>query len=161
MFGAVAAEVAQRGEVHAVGVVTHLAFGAADACGKEVGQLADDVGRAVAQAVEVGQHDGGLPLVELDDGVLVERDAAPDAVVVRRQQALQVLVVGGKPFHPHIGVGGEVLHPMGMRYHHKVVFHDMVAVLVEHEAPFASGAEHVHAGMAQLRRVHGEEIGRV
>ena len=50
---------------------------------------------AVAQPVEVLQQDFRLPVVDLDDGVLVEADAAPDAVVVRRQQSLQVLVVGG------------------------------------------------------------------
>ena len=184
MLGAVAAEVAQRGEVHAVGylrerqalvvevffqdghrgavdeaadavagdaldgggeifgryveplgIVTHVALGAADACGEQVGQLADDDGgavavgvggvaagveldnvvhhrqaeashhlaveeqvavvEAVAQPVEVFQQDLRLSVVDLDDGVLVEADAASDAVVVRRQKTLQVLVVGG------------------------------------------------------------------
>ncbi len=40
---------------------------------------------AVAEPVEVLQQDFCLTVVDLDDGVLVEADAAPDAVVVRRQ----------------------------------------------------------------------------
>ena len=173
VLGAVAAEVAQRAEVHLVGnlrerktlvveiflqdrhrvavdeaadavagdsldgggkvlrrhvqppcIVAHFAFGAADTGGEQVGQLPDDIGgavavgigglaagvkledvvyhrqaeaphhlaveeqvavvHAVAQAVEVLQQDFRLPVVNLDDGVLVEADAAPDAVVVRR-----------------------------------------------------------------------------
>ena len=40
---------------------------------------------AVAQTVEVLQQDFRLPVVDLDDGILVEADAASDAVVVRRQ----------------------------------------------------------------------------
>ena len=250
MFGAVAAEIAQRGEVHAVGdlrerqalvieiffqdghcvavdeaadavagdtldgggevlrrhvqpfgIVAHLALGAADAGGEQVHKLSDDVGRAVgvgvsgfalrvrledvvhhrqaeashqfaieqqlavfhavAEAVEVLQQDFRLTVIDLDDGVLVERDAASDAVVVRRQLALQELVVGGEPLHLHSGGGGQVLRPSGVRHHHEVVFYDMVAPLVEHEAAFARRAEQVHAGVAQLRRVHREEIGGI
>ena len=250
MLGAVAAEIAQRCEVHAVGdlrerqtiiikiffqdrhrmavdetadavagdaldgggevlrrhmqplgVVAHLALGAADARREQVHQLLDDIGRAVAvriyglaqrvrledvvhhrqaeashqlaveqqlavvhavaQAVEVGEQNGGLSIGEFDDGVLIERDAAPDAVVVRRQLVLQELVVGGEPLHLHSGGGGQVLCPVGAHHHHEVVLNNMVALLVEHEAALARRAEQVHTGMAQLWRVHRQEIGGI
>ena len=174
VLGAVAAEIAQRGEVHPVGylrerqalvvevflqdghrgavdeaadavagdaldgggevlgryiqslgIVADVALRAADAGGEQVGQLADDNGgavavgvggvapgveledvvhhrqaeaphhlaveeqvavvEAVAQAMEVLQQDFRLAVVDLDDGVLVEADAAPDTIVIRRQ----------------------------------------------------------------------------
>ena len=116
---------------------------------------------AVAQTVEVGQDDGGLLVGEVDDGVVVERDAAPDAIVVRWQEALQELVVGGEPLHPQVWMCGQVLHAGGRRYHHEVVFHDMVAPVVEHEAALARRTEHVHAGVTQLRGVYREKIRRV
>ena len=116
---------------------------------------------AVAQPVEVFQQDFRLTVVDLDDGVLVEADAAPDAVVVRRQEPLQELVVGGKPLHLHPRHRREVLRPVGVWYHHQVVLHDVVAPLVEHEAPFPCPAQQVHAGVPQLRRIHRQEVRRV
>ena len=173
----------------------------ADASGKQVGQLTDDDGgavavgvggvapgveledvvhhrqaeashhlavekqvavvEAVAQAVEVIQQDFRLAVVDLDDGVLVEADAAPDAVVVRRQQALQKLVFGGEPLHLHPRCRREVLSPVGVWNHHQVVLHDMVAPLVEHKAPFTGRAQQVHTGASQLRRIHRQKIRRV
>lgn len=116
---------------------------------------------AVAQPVDVLQQDFRLTVVNLDDGVLVEADAAPDAVVVRRQQSLQVLVVGGEPLHLHPRRRREVLSPVGIRHHHQVVLHDVVAPLVEHEAPFTRRAQQVHTGVSQLRRIHRQKIRRV
>ena len=188
-------------DIEALGKVTHLALRAADACREQVRQLTDDVGRAVAvsvsglapgmeledvvyhgqaeaphhfaveqqmavvktvsQAVEILQHDGRLAVVELDDGVLVEADAATDAVVVRWQEAVQVLLFGGEPFHLHPVCGGDILCPVGLRHHHQVVLHNVVALPVEHKTAFPRRAEQVHAGVPQLRRVHAEEICRV
>ena len=116
---------------------------------------------AVAQAVEVLQQDFRLSVVDLDDGILVKADASPDTVVVRRQQSAKELVVGGEPLHLHSRYGGEILGTGGVGHHHKVVFHDVVALPVEHKAALARRAQQVHAGVAQLRRVHREEISRV
>ena len=116
---------------------------------------------AVAQAVEVLQQDFRLTVIGLDDGVLVERDAAPDTVVVRRQQSAEVFVVGGEPLNLHSRCCGEVLRPAWVRHHHQVVFYDVVAFLVEHETPLPCCAEQVHTGMAQFRCVHREEIGGI
>ena len=58
--------------------------------------------------MEVGKQMAGLFVCELDDWILVQRDAATDAVVVRWQQVLQELIVGGKPLHLHISVSREV-----------------------------------------------------
>ena len=116
---------------------------------------------AVAQPVEVLQQDFRLTVVDLDDGVLVEADAAPDAVVVRRQEAMQKFVVGGEPLHLHPRCRREVLRPVGVWNHHQVVLHDVVAPLVEHKAPLPRPAQQVHTGVSQLRRIHRQEIRRV
>lgn len=190
-----------RRHVQPLGIVAHLALGAADAGGEQVGQLSDDIGGAVAvgvgglalrvrledvvyhrqaeaahqltveqqvavvhavtETVEVCEENVRLPVGELDDRVVVERDAAPDAVVVRRQQSAEVFVVGGEPLDLHPLCRREVLRPCGVRHHHQVVFPDVVAFLVEHETPFASCAEQMHAGVTQFRRVHREEIGGI
>ena len=132
VLGAVAAEVAQRGEIHAVGylrerqalvvevflqdghrgavdeaadavtcdaldgggevlrryvkplgIVAHVALGAADAGGEQVGQLADDDGGAVA--VGVG---GVAPGVELEDVVHHRQAEAPHHLAVEEQVAV-------------------------------------------------------------------------
>lgn len=190
-----------RRHVQSLGIVAHLALGAADAGGEQVGQLSDDIGGAVAvgvgglalrvrledvvhhrqaeaahqltveqqvavvhavtETVEVCEENVRLPVGELDDRVVVERDAAPDAVVVRRQQSAEVLVVGGEPLDLHPRCRREVLRPRGVRHHHQVVFHDVVTFLVEHETSLPRRAEQVHAGVAQLGRVHREEIGGI
>lgn len=190
-----------RRYVEPFGIVADVALRAADACGKQVGQLTDDVGgavavgvggvaarveledvvhhrqaeaphhlaveeqvaviEAVAQAVDVFQQDFRLSVVDLDDGVLVEADAASDAVVVRRQEAMQEFVVGGNPLHLHPRRRREILRPVGVWNHHQVVLHDVVAPLVEHETSFPRRAQQVHAGMSQLRRIHRQEIRRV
>ena len=236
MLGAVAAEIAQRGEVHAVGnlgerqalvvqkafqdghsgavditadavachafdrggevfrrdvqppgIVAHLALGATDASGEQVGQLTDDVGgavamgvsgltasvdledvvhhrqaeaphhlavkeqvavvEAVAQTMEVLQQDFCLTVVELDDGVLVKADAAPDAVVVRRKQSSKELVVGGEPLHLHPWSGREVLGTARIGHHHKVVFRYVVTFFVEHKTTFTSSANKMHTSV--------------
>ena len=116
---------------------------------------------AVAQAVEVLQQDFRLTAIDLDDGVLVKADAAPDAVVVRRQQSAKELVVGGEPLDLHPRCRSEVLRPRGVRHHHKVVFPDVVAFFVEHKTAFARCAQQMHAGVAQFWRVHREEIGGI
>lgn len=113
---------------------------------------------AVAQPAEVLQQDFRLAVIDLDDGVLVEADAAADAVVVRRQEAMQEFVVGGEPLHLHPRCRREVLRPVWIRHHHQVVLHDVVAALVEHEAPFPRRAQQVHAGVPQLRRIHRQKI---
>ena len=247
MLGAVAAEITQRGEVHAVGdlgerealvvqkafhnrhggavditadavarhafdrggevfrrdvqplgIVAHLALGATDAGGEQVGQLTDDVGgavamgvggltasveledvihhrqaeaphhltveeqvavvEAVAQAMEVLQQNLRLAVVELDDGVLVKADAAPDAVVVRRKQSSKELVVGGEPFHLHSRSGREVLGTGGIGHHHKVVFRYVVTFFVEHKTTFTSSANKMHTSVTQFWVIHSEEI---
>ena len=168
-------------DVEALGIVAHVAFRAADAGGKQVCQLPDDiccavavcvgglalgveledvvyhgqaeaphhlsveeqiaVVEAVSQTVEILQHDGRLAVIDFNDGILVEADAAPDAVVVRWQQSTKELVVGGEPLHLHAGSRREVLRPCGVRHHHQVVLHDVVASFVEHKAPFARRAQ--------------------
>ena len=188
-------------DVEALGIVAHVALGAADACREHIRQLTDDVGGAVAvgvgglapcmeledvvyhcqaeaphhfaveeqvavvksvsQAVEVLQHDGRLAVVDFDDGVPVETDAAPDAVVVGWQQPTKKLVVGGKPLYLHARSSGEVLRPVGMRHHHQVVLHNVVAPLVEHKTPLPCRAQQMHACVRQLRSIHAEEIRRV
>ena len=190
-----------RGDIQALGIVADVALRAADAGGEQVGQLADDDGgavavgvggvaagveledvvhhrqaeaphhlaveeqvtviEAVAQPVEVLQQDFRLTVVDLDDGVLVEADAAPDAVVVRRQESLQELVFGGEPLHLHPRCRREVLRPVGVRNHHQVVLHNVVAPLIEHKAPLPRPAQQVHTGVSQLRRIHRQEIRRV
>ena len=144
-----------RRHVQSLGIVAHLALGAADAGGEQVGQLSDDIGGAVAvgvgglalrvrledvvhhrqaeaahqltveqqvavvhavtETVEVCEENVRLPVGELDDRVVVERDAAPDAVVVRRQQSAEVFVVGGEPLDLHPRCRREVLRPCGVR----------------------------------------------
>ena len=116
---------------------------------------------AVAQTVEVSQDDVGLLVSEMDDGVVVERDAAPDAVVVRRQEVLEEFVVGGEPLHLQVCMCGQVLHAGGCRYHHKVVFHDMVTPVVEHETALARCAVQMHAGVAQLGGIHAVKVGGI
>lgn len=148
-----------RRHVQSLGIVAHLALGAADAGGEQVGQLSDDIGGAVAvgvgglalrvrledvvyhrqaeaahqltveqqvavvhavtEAVEVCEENVRLPVGELDDRVVIERDAAPDAVVVRRQQSAEVFVVGGEPLDLHSRSGSEVLRPAWVRHHHR------------------------------------------
>ena len=187
--------------VEALGIVADVALGAADACGEQVGQLADDDGgavavgvggvaagveledvvhhrqaeashhlaveeqvavvEAVAQPVEVLKQDFRLTVVNLDDGVLVEADATSDAIVVRRQEAVQVLLVGGEPLHLHPRCRREVLCPCRIGQHHQVVLHNVVAPLVEHEAPFACPTQQVHTGVPQFRRIHRQKIRRV
>ena len=116
---------------------------------------------AVAQAVEVLQQDFRLSVVDLDDGVLVEADAAPDAVVVRRQEAQQELVVGGEPLNLHPWYRRKILRPVGVWNHHKVVLHDVVATFVEHETSFPRPAQQVHTGVFQFWRVHRQKVRRV
>ena len=113
---------------------------------------------AVAQAVEVVEDVGRLGVGEFDDGVLVERHRAADAVVVRRQLTLQELVVGGEPLHLQPRCRRQILGAVGVRHHHQVVPHDVVALLVEHKTPLARRAQQVHAGVAQLRRIHRQKI---
>lgn len=74
---------------------------------------------------------------------------------------MQEFVVGGKPLHLHPRCRREVLGPVGVWNHHQVVLHDVVAPLVEHEAPFPCPAQQVHTGVSQLRRIHRQKIRRV
>ena len=247
VLGAVAAEIAQRGEVHAVGdlgerealiiqktfqdghggtiditadavarhafdcggevlrrdvqplgIVAYFTLGATDAGGEQVGQLTDDIGRsvamdvggitlcmrledvihhrqaetshqfvieqqmtvahAVAETVEVGEHDSCLLISEFDDGILVEGDASSDAVVIRRQQVLQKLIVGCKPLHLQIRMGGEVICAGRIWHHHQIVFFNLVAFRVKYKAAFAFRAEQMHTSVTQSRVIHPEEI---
>ena len=188
-----------RRHVEAPGIVAHVAFGAADARSQQLQQSLHNPGRAVgvatggfasgvsledvinqreaeaahqfameghaavvhpvAQPVEVCQDVPGLTVGEPYDRVPVERDAAPDAVVVGGQEVLQEPVVGGKPLHPHVVAGRKIADAVGRGNHHQVVPHDMVAVAVEHQAPFARRAQQVHAGVAQLSGVYAAEVG--
>ena len=55
----------------------------------------------------------------------------------------------------------EVTDAGGHGYHHQVVLHDMIASLVEHKTALASRAEQMHTGVAQLRRIHCQEVGGI
>ena len=52
----------------------------------------------------------------------------------------------------------KVLHLVRHRYYHQVVFDNVIAMLVEYKAAFASHAEQVHAGVAQLIGIHPVEV---
>ena len=119
------------------------------------------VAHAVTQAMEVGEDVDSLFVGERDNGIMVQRDAAPDAVVVRRQQALQELIVGSKPLHLQVSMGAQVLHPVWHGDYHEVVLHDVVAPLVEHEAPLPRRAQQMHAGVAQFMGVHDVKVGGI
>ena len=119
------------------------------------------VAHAVAETVEVGEHDSCLLISEFDDGILVEGDASSDAVVIRRQQVLQKLIVGCKPLHLQIRMGGEVICAGRIWHHHQIVFFNLVAFCVKHKAAFARSANKMHAGVGKFRRVHRQEIRRV
>ena len=69
------------------------------------------VAHAVTQAMEVGEDVDSLFVGERDNGIMVQRDAAPDAVVVRRQQALQKLIVGSKPLHLQVSLNTKLPSP--------------------------------------------------
>ena len=113
---------------------------------------------AVAQSMEVLQQDFCLAVIELDDGILVERDASSDAVVIRRQQVLQKLIVGGKPLHLHSRCGREIFRPCGIRHHHKVVFRYVVTFFVEHKTTFTSSANKMHTSVTQSWVIDPEKI---
>ena len=119
------------------------------------------VGHAVAKPMEIGKQNAGLFVCESDDRVLIQRDAAADTIVIRWQQVLQELVVGGKPLHLHIGVGRNVTDAGGHGYYHQIVFHDVVASVIEHETAFTCRTQQMHTGMAELRRVHPVEVGGI
>ena len=119
------------------------------------------VAHAFAQTMEVGQQMPGLLIGEFDDRVLVERDAPSNAIVVRRQQVLQELVVSCKPFDLQVGMGGKVADAVGHRYHHQIVLHDVVAMLVEHKTPLPCLAKQMHTGVAQLSGIHPVEVGGI
>lgn len=112
------------------------------------------VAHAVTQVVEVGERRAGLHVGELDDGVLIQRDASTYAIVVSRQQALQEFVVGSKPLDLHVGMGSEVAHTVRAGNHHQIVLYDMIAALIKHKTALACCAEQVHTGGAQIRRIH-------
>ena len=114
--------------------------------------------KAVAKAMEVIQEMPGLFICQLDDGILVQRDAAPDTIVVRWQQILQELIIGSKPFHLHVGMCSKVLHLVGHGYHHQIVFHNVIAMLVEHKTPFPCRTKQVHTSVTQLTGVHPVEV---
>ena len=66
-----------RRDIQSLGIVTHLALGATDASGEQVGQLTDDVGGAVAVGV------GGITLgVRLEDVVHHRQAKTPHQFVV-------------------------------------------------------------------------------
>lgn len=72
-----------RRDVQPLGIVAHLALGAADASGEQVGQLTDDVGGAVAMGV------GGLTAsMELEDVVHHRQAEAPHHLTVEEQVAV-------------------------------------------------------------------------
>ena len=43
-------------------------------------------------------------------------------------------------------------------YHYQVVLHDVIAPLIENKTALASRAEQVHASVAQLWRIHRQEV---
>ena len=119
------------------------------------------VTHAVTQPVEVVEQMAGLLIRQFDDGVLVQRDATPDAIVVRWQQILQELIVGRKPLHLHIAVCRNVFYPIRIRYHYQVVLRNVVTMFIEHKTALASRAEQVHTSVAQLLRIHPVEVVRI
>jgi hypothetical protein len=52
----------------------------------------------------------------------------------------------------------KVLYPVGHGNNHQVVPPNVVTLLVEHEAPFSSRTQKVHAGVAQFLCVHRVEV---
>jgi hypothetical protein len=115
----------------------------------------------VAEAMEITEQLLHLLVCQTDDGVLVERYAAPDAVVITWQLVLQKLIIGSKPFHLHIGMGCQTLHPGGCGDDHEVVLDYVVAAFVEHETALPSRAEQMQAGVLELWRVNAIKVGRV
>ena len=116
---------------------------------------------AVTQSVEVGKQKAGLFICKSDDRVLVQRDAATDAVVIRWQQVLQELIVSRKPLHLHVGMRRNITDAGGHGYHYQIVLHDVIAPLIEYKTALASRAEQVHTGVAQLWRIHRQEVGGI
>lgn len=116
------------------------------------------VGKAVPQPVEVFQDIRRLLRRKMDDGILVQGDTASDAVVVGGQQVLEEFVVGREPLYLQVGVSGKVAHPVGHRDDDKVVLHNVVALLVEHETAFAGGAKKVQASVAEFLRIRRVKI---
>ena len=113
---------------------------------------------AVVKTMEVIKQMSCLCICQFDDGVLVQRDTATDAVVVRRQQVLQELVIGSKPLHLQVCMSRQVADTIGHRYHNQVVFHDVIAMLVEHKTCLTCRAKQMHAGVAQLTGIHPVEV---
>ena len=111
--------------------------------------------------MEIVKQVSCLLICELDNRILIQRDAPPDAVVVGWQQILQKLIVGSKPFHLHVGMGSQVLHPVGHGNHHQVVPCDVITMFVEHKTPLPRLAKQMHASVAQLSRIHPVEVGGI
>lgn len=87
-------------------------------------------------------------------GIVVKAYAAAYAVVVGRQQVLQEFIVGGKPLDSHVMMSSQVARAVGVGHYHQVVLDNVVAVAVKHKTALAASAQQVHAGAAELGRVH-------
>lgn len=116
---------------------------------------------AVTKTMEVIKQMSCLFICQFDNGVLVQRDTATDAVVVRRQQVLKKLIISGKPFYLLVIMCRQIADTIRHRYHHHVVFDNVVAMLVEHKTCLTCHAKQVHAGVAQLTGIHPVEVCRI
>ena len=57
-------------------------------------------------------------------------------------------------------MSGKVLDALGCGYHHEVVLHDVIAMLIEHKTALTGSAQQVQTGVAQLICVNRIEVGR-
>ena len=113
---------------------------------------------AVTKTMEVIKQMSCLFICQFDNGVLVQSDTATDAVVVRRQQVLKKLLISSKPFYLQVIMCRQIADTIRHRYHHHVVFDNVVAMLVEHKTCLTCQAKQVHAGVAQLMGIHPVEV---
>ena len=55
----------------------------------------------------------------------------------------------------------KVTDTIGIRDYDKVVLHDVIASVIEHETAFARRTQQVHTGMAEFRRIHPIKVGGI